>query len=213
MKSYCVIGLGRFGMNVARELIRLGHEVTVIDKDRNALRQLTDFATYAIEADVLQENALYEAGIGNYECVVVSTAEEPQAAIMATMIAKEANVPMIVAKASSDLHARVLKRVGADKVVFPEKESGTRLAHLLGNQGIVDFIPLEEGISIVELVPPETWHDVRLKDLDLRNHYKISVIAIKKDSHINAVPSANSKIQKGDTLIVIGESKDIECIQ
>ncbi|MDO5716761.1 MAG: TrkA family potassium uptake protein [Tissierellia bacterium] len=213
MNSYCVIGLGRFGMNVAKELIRLGHEVMVIDRDKNVLRQVTDMATYAIEADVLNEHALKEAGIGNCDCVIVGTAEEPQAAIMATMIAKEMGVPMVVAKASSDLHARVLKRVGADKIIFPEKESGTRLAHLVGNRGIVDFIPLEEDISIVELVPPESWLNKKLKELDLRNKFHISVIAIKNDTHINAVPTADSKIKAGNTLIVIGESKDIERIQ
>lgn len=213
MKSYCVIGLGRFGLNLSKELIKLGHEVMVIDKDKNALKQVTDLATYAIEANVLNEAALREAGIGNYECVIVGTAEEPQVAIMATMIAKESGVPMVVAKASDDLHARVLKRVGADKIVFPEKESGIRLAHLLGSKGIVDFIPLDEGVSIVEMVPKKEWWDKTLLELDLRRKYKISVIAIKNGGRVNTVPQAESKITRHDTLIVIGESADIENVQ
>ena len=167
MSSFCVIGLGRFGLNVSRELIQMGHEVMVIDKSKQALLQISDIATYAIEADVLTEGSLNEVGIGNFDCVIIATAVEPQAAIMSTMIAKEAGVPLVIAKASSDLHARVLKRVGADRIIFPEKETAIRLAHLLDNRGIVDFIPLGNDITIVEMVPLSAWVDKKLKELDL----------------------------------------------
>lgn len=213
MSSFCIIGLGRFGLNVSKELIQMGHEVMVIDKSKQALMQLSDIATYAIEADVLTEGALSEVGIGNFDCVIIATAVEPQAAIMSTMIAKEAGVPLVIAKASSDLHARVLKRVGADRIIFPEKETAIRLAHLLDNRGIVDFIPLGNDITIVEMVPLSEWVDKKLKELDLRQKYHISIVAIKKGSEVNAVPHADSKISAGDTLIVIGKSSDIENIK
>ena len=129
------------------------------------------------------------------------------------MIAKEAGVPLVIAKASSDLHARVLKRVGADRIIFPEKETAIRLAHLLDNRGIVDFIPLGNDITIVEMVPLSAWVDKKLKELDLRQKYHISIVAIKKGSEVNAVPHADSKISAGDTLIVIGKSSDIENIK
>ena len=213
MSSFCVIGLGRFGLNVSRELIQMGHEVMVIDKSKQALLQISDIATYAIEADVLTEGSLNEVGIGNFDFVIIATAVEPQAAIMSTMIAKEAGVPLVIAKASSDLHARVLKRVGADRIIFPEKETAIRLAHLLDNRGIVDFIPLGNDITIVEMVPLSAWVDKKLKELDLRQKYHISIVAIKKGSEVNAVPHADSKISAGDTLIVIGKSSDIENIK
>ncbi|MGO1469210.1 MAG: potassium channel family protein [Tissierella sp.] len=213
MKSFAVIGLGRFGTAVSKVLSELGNEVLAIDKDPEVIREVSSIVTYAVEADVMDETVLRDLGIGNIDAVVVSIGSDLQASIMATLVAKELGVKRIVAKAQTELHGKVLKKIGADRLIFPERDMGSRVAHNLTSRNILDYIEISPEFSILEIEALKTWVGKDLKGLRLRNKYGVNVIAIKRGEKVNVSPSSEDEIKTGDIVIIIGSTEDVKKIE
>ncbi len=213
MKSFAVIGCGRFGTAVAKTLYQLGNEVLAIDQDMDVVESVSRFVTHAIQADVMDEETLAELGLRNFDVVIVSIGTDLQASIMATLIVKELGVKKVVAKAQSELHGKVLKKIGADKVVFPERDMGVRVGHNLTSNSIVDYIELSPDYSILEIEAIPKWFNKSLAELRLRNKYGINVMAIKKGDKIDVSPHPDYKIDPADVLVAIGSTDDINRIE
>jgi trk system potassium uptake protein TrkA len=213
MKQFVVIGCGRFGSSVARTLYEMGNEVLAIDKDEEKVQEISDSVTHAVQADVMDEGVLRELGIQNFDIVVVSIGSDLEASIMATLVAKELGVKIVIAKAQSDLHGKVLSKIGADKVVFPERDMGVRVGHNLVSTNILDFIELSPDYSIVEITAIPEWENKTLKELRLPTKYGINVMAVKRQKFINVSPYADDMILKGDVLVVIGSTEDLKKIE
>lgn len=212
MKSFAVIGIGRFGASVARELFQRGNEVLVVDNDEDAVQRIKDEVTHAVVGDATEESVLRAIGARNFDCAIVSIASDIQDSVLVTLLLKEMGVKFVIAKSQSKLHTKVLERIGADKVVFPEMDMGQRLAQTLSNDSIIDFIELSPDFSIVEIVPPAKWLGQTLADLNVRARFGVNVLAIRgDDGHIITIsPSADQIINAGDVLIVVGENSTIE---
>lgn len=209
MKSFAIIGCGRFGSAVAKTLFDLGNEVLAIDGDMDVVDNIAGHVTHAIQADVMDEGVLKELGLSNFDVVIVSIGSDLQASIMATLIVKELGVSKIVAKAQSELHGKVLKKIGADKVIFPERDMGVRVAHNLTSNSIVDYIELSPDYSILEIEAIPRWFDKSLEELRLRNKYQVTVMAVKRGEEVNVSPGPKYQIQKGDILVALGASEAI----
>lgn len=212
MKQYIVIGCGRFGSSVATTMSLLGHQVMAIDKNEDAVQALADKVTHAAIVDVTDELALRSLGIGNFDVAIIAIGSDIRASIMATIIAKEMGVEQIVCKATDELQAKVLYKIGADRVVFPERDMGVRVAHNLVSNNILDHIELDPDYSIVEVVTPKDWEGKTLSELNLRANYEITVLAIKNGKHINVTPSPQEQLNAGSILVVIGQNSKISSI-
>ena len=209
MKQFIVLGLGRFGSAVATTLVELGHEVLGVDNDEERVDALKDKITQAVQADITEEKVLKELGVKNFDAAIVSIATDLEASILVTMMLKEMGLKYIIAKAQSALHGKVLERIGVDKIVFPERDMGRRIARSLIIPNIKDYIELEPDYSVIEIEALPEFVDKSLSELDLRNKYGINVLAIKRDNSFNISPQAKDVIKKDDFLIVIGETKEI----
>lgn len=212
MKSFVIIGLGRFGSSVAKELYKRGNEVLAVDFDEDAVQRIKDSVTHAAVGDCTDEKVLRSLGVRNFDCAIVAVATSIQNSILITLLLKELGVKYVVAKGQSELHTKVLDRIGADKVVFPENDMGQRIAQTLANDNIVDFIELSPDFSIVEIVAPKNWVGSTLLDLNVRAKYGVNVLAIRgQDGNIITIsPSAKQVLNSGDILIVVGENSTIE---
>lgn len=210
-KQFAVIGLGRFGRAVCSSLHRMGHEVMGIDSDeRLVAKALTDqIASYTLQLDSTEPSALREAGIFEFDTVIVAIGNYIQESIITTLNLKEGGIPHIVAKASSETHCKLLKRVGADHVVFPEHEMGCSLARSLTRPGILDRFDLDPDHCIVELVIPESFDGKTAVDLDLRNRYGINLLALSEGDKFEINPSPVMRLKKGAVMVVIGSNKNI----
>ena len=213
MKQFVVIGCGRFGSSIAKTLYNLGHEVLAIDADEEKVQDIAEEVTHAVQADVTDENVLTELGIRNFDVVIVSIGSNYEASIMATLIAKELGVKRVIAKAHDALHGKVLSKIGADRIIYPERDMGVRVAHNLVSSNILDFIELSSDYSILEITALDQWADKTLKELALPTKYGINVMAIKRGKRINVSPYADDVIDKGDILVVIGSTEDIKKIE
>jgi trk system potassium uptake protein TrkA len=210
-KQFAVIGIGRFGASVATTLYDMGHDVLAVDSDEDRVEAIVDRVTHAVVADSTSETALKSLGITNFDVVIVSIGKDIQASILTTLILKEMNVKYIVAKARTALHGKVLQKTGADRIVFPERDMGVRLAHNLVATNVLDFIELAPDFSIVEIIAPSDMTGKSLRELDLRAKHGVNVLAIRSlDKHINVSPAAGDRLKAGDILIVVGKN---ECIQ
>ncbi|MBX9182375.1 TrkA family potassium uptake protein [Paeniclostridium sordellii] len=212
MKQYIVIGCGRFGSSVATTMHLLGHQVMAIDKNDDAVQAISEKVTHAAIVDVTDEQALRALGMGNFDVAIIAIGSDIRASIMATLIAKEMGVEQIVCKAKDELQAKVLYKIGADRVVFPERDMGVRVAHNLVSNNILDHIELDPDYSIVEIVTPKEWEGKTLIDLDLRAKYEITVLAIKCGKSINVTPSPEEELKAGSILVVIGQNSKISTI-
>ena len=212
MKQYIVIGCGRFGSSVATTMHLLGHQVMAIDKNDDAVQAISEKVTHAAIVDVTDEQALRALGMGNFDVAIIAIGSDIRASIMATLIAKEMGVEQIVCKAKDELQAKVLYKIGADRVVFPERDMGVRVAHNLVSNNILDHIELYPDYSIVEIVTPKEWEGKTLIDLDLRAKYEITVLAIKCGKSINVTPSPEEELKAGSILVVIGQNSKISTI-
>lgn len=210
MKQYAVIGLGRFGTSVARTLYDLEYEVLGIDANEDKVQDAVEFVTHAVTADSTEENALRALGIRNFDVVVVAIGADIQGSILTTLILKEQGVKHIVAKAQNELHGKVLSKIGADKVVYPERDSGVRVAHNLISPNILDYIELSPEYSMAEIIASEKMVGKSLQEVDIRRKYRCNVMAIKSNGKINISPLANDRIQSGDVLVVIGKNEDLQ---
>lgn len=213
MKSFAVIGCGRFGGSVARTLYGLGHEVLAIDLSEDIIREIADEVTHAVQADVMDESVLTELGLSNFDVVVVGIGSDIEASIMATLVAKELGVKRIVAKALSDLHGKVLMKIGADSIVFPERDMGTRVAHNLTSKSVLDFIELSPEHSILEIKALKSWENHTLSELKVPRKYGVNVITIRRGDELIVSLTGDEEIKKDDILVVIGTIENIKRLE
>ena len=211
-KQYIVIGCGRFGSSVAKKMCQLGNEVMVIDKDEDSINNIAELVTHTAIVDVTEERDLKSIGLGNFDVVIVAISSDIRGSIMATVMAKEMGVPKVVCKAKDELQAKVLYKIGADKVVFPERDMGIRLAYNLASENILDQINLDPEYSIMEIVTPQNWVGKTIIELNLRAKYDITVLAVKTQSGLKVMPSPNYKMQEKNILIIIGNTDKISDI-
>jgi len=212
MKQVAVIGLGRFGSSVARTLASSGCEVLAVDVDEARVKAIADEVTDAVRADALDDEALRGLGLRNFEVVVVAIGHEVEASILTTVLLKEMGVPKIVAKAQDDLHGRVLQKVGADMVVFPERDMGVRLAHTLISRNVIDEIQISTDYSIMEMQAPPRFLDRSLKELELRQRFGLTVLAIRRADRIIVSPDAEQTLEEGDVLVTLGQPERLESL-
>lgn len=208
-KQYIVIGCGRFGSALAKKMCQLGNEVMVIDKNRDIIENIVDEVTHTAILDVTDENDLKSIGLGNFDVAIVAISSDIKASIMATIMAKELGVSKVVCKAKDELEAKVLYKVGADKVVFPERDMGIRVAYNLVSDNILDQINLDPEYSIMEIVTPTKWIGKTIIELNLRAAYDVTVLAIKTSSGLKVMPSPNYCMKEGNILIIIGNINNI----
>ncbi len=208
-KQFVVIGLGRFGMSVAETLTSLGHDVLAIDKDEQIIQDMSDKVTHAVQLDATDEYALRTLGVRNFDVAVVTVGENVQASIMITLLLKEAGVRFVICKGQSEIHKKVLMKIGADRVVLPEKDMGVRVAHNLVTSSLLDFIELSPDYSIMEMEVPQEWVGKKIKDLDVRANYGINIMALKKGEDINISPNAEDVIGSDSIIISVGSNDDL----
>lgn len=212
MKSFAVIGCGRFGSSVAKNLFELENEVLVIDKDPNIVEDISEYVTRAVKVDARQKTELMKLGLDKYDVVIISIGSNMEASIVATLLVAELGAKNIVAQAQSELHGRILKRNGADKVIFPEMDMGARIAHNLTSSNILDYIQLSPDFSILEISVLDSWDGKSLSELKLRNKYGINVIAVKRDDEVIAAPVPDFVLNKYDIIVIIGDTENINKI-
>lgn len=208
-KQFAVIGLGRFGSSVAKTLYSLGFEVLAIDSNEQRIQENIEHVTHAVQADSTDEDALRALGIRNFNTVVVAIGQNIQASILTTLLLKELGVPMLIVKAQNELHGKVVHKIGADKVIFPERDMGQRVAHNLISSNILDFIELSSDYSIVEIQASKQMSGKNLRQLDIRAKYGCNVIAIKGVQDMNIAPHAEDIIHEHDILVVVGDNEHI----
>ena len=214
MKSFLVIGLGRFGAAVAQELSALGQEVLALDIDAENVQHISDQVTQAIQGDAQDEAVLRSVGARNFDCCVVAVGADMEASILITVMLKEMGAKYIVAKAMTTIHARVLERVGADRVVLPEIDMGQRLAQRLARTNVVDYIGVSDEFSIVEIHPPRSWVGNSLGKLGVRAKHQINVLAIRhgEGGQVDVNPKPDKVIGPDDLLIVIGTNEQVNSV-
>lgn len=209
-KSVAVIGLGRFGESIATELYRSGADVMVIDNNNEKINDIADRVTCAMNVDVCDMEALRDAGLSNMDAVVVAMSDRLEPSIMSVMSAKELGVPLVIAKAKDEMMGSILSRIGADKVVYPEKESGMRLSHKLLSEHFVDYFDLSDSTSLVELMPKPEWIGKTLRELNLRKEYKVNVVAVIQGEEFNIAMDPDEPLKEGEPLLLIMKKKDLK---
>ena len=211
-RQFTVIGLGRFGRAVCGTLHQLGYEVLGIDADEKRVDQLLvdKIVSHAMQLDSTEPTALKEAGIFEFDTAIVAIGNYLDASIITTLNLKEAGVKHVVAKASSEIHVKLLKKVGADYVVFPEHDAGCNLARSLTKPSILDRFDLDPENSIVELIVPEEFQGKTISELQLRNRYGLNLLAVSYDGRFQINPDPNNRFQKGSAMVVIGTNKNID---
>lgn len=205
MQQFAVIGLGRFGSSVAVTLAKMGYEVLGIDVDGERVNEMAEILTESVKVDVIDEHSLKALGIRNFDVVIVAIGRNIQASILTTIILKDMGVGKVIAKAQTELHGKVLERIGADKVVFPERDMGEKVAKALVSKNIMDQIALSPEYSLAEMAAPKIFHNKTLEKSGARNKFDISILAIRRGSDIIISPNANQTILAGDILVVIGK--------
>jgi trk system potassium uptake protein TrkA len=209
-KQFAVIGLGIFGMNVAKTLFANGQEVLAIDTDEAIVEDAKDFVTEAVALDATDEKALSAAGINDVDVAII-TIGDIEASILVTLILREMGVKEVIARATSEKHGQVLNRVGATRVVFPEKDMAEKIANSMLGSRIIEHLDISPDYSIFEVAAPKTFCDKTLQDLNVRAEYEVNIIAVKKnDGTVIVTPGGLYKVEEGDTLIVIGTDKGVE---
>lgn len=213
MRQFAVIGLGRFGTSVAETLSRMGYDVLAVDVNAEKVNAVMDIVTHAVQVDALDEHALRSLGIRNFDVVIVAIGEDIQANILVTVMLKEMGVKTVVAKARTELHGRVLAKVGADKVVFPERDMGVRVARALVTANIVDQIELSPDYSIMELTTPKRFIGKSIGESAFRLTHGVMVLAIRRGEDIIISPGAHHVLQEGDIIVVVGRNDRLERLE
>ena len=208
-KTYAVFGLGRYGIAVAKELVENGMEVIAIDSEQKIVNDAAAYLPVCKCADVTDAEVISRLGIGNIDTVIVCMASNLEASVMAVTLCKEAGVKTVVAKCANEMQQKILLRVGADQVVFPENESGIRLAKNLLSSGFIDMISLSKDVSIVEIDVKKEWCGKNLIELNLRKKYGFNIVAIKKGENINANITPEQVLDAETTLIVIANTSKL----
>ena len=212
-KSFIIIGLGRFGTSTARMLTTLGHEVLAVDKRADRVSAIKDSVMHAVQADSTDERALSQLGVRNFDTVVICIGDDIRASILTTVLCREMGAKKIVAKAQDDLHQKLLIKTGADRVVQPEHDGGIRLARSLVAEGVLDSLDLSEEYCINEIEVPHHWVGQSLAQIDVRNRYGFSIIAIRRDGHVAGNIDPNEPFHADDSIYILGDNKSLERIK
>ena len=208
-KTYAIFGLGRYGRAVAKELVRCGMEVLAVDMDETLVNAAIADIPYCKCADVTDIEVLKQLGIKNVDVVIIAMAQSLEASVMATMLCKELGVEKVIAKCSSEMNCRILEKVGADKTIFPEKESGMRLAKNLLSSGFIDAVEISKDVSMMEIEVRDEWVGKTLMELNLRAKYSLNVVAIIQNKKINTYIDPTVPLAKDMTLVVIANINKI----
>lgn len=206
-KQYAVFGLGSFGESVAVTLQELGCEVVVVDNHMERIEDISPYVSYAVQADIEEPEVIRSLGARNLDGVVVAVADDMEASIMATLVSKEIGVPYVLAKAKNELHAKVLKKIGADSIIFPEKEIGQSVARNLVSGEFVDWISLSPDYSITEIQVPEKWIGKSLSEIDVRRTKDVNVVGVRIGEKIQVTIDPEEPLQKEMMLIMIGSNE------
>ena len=215
MKQFAVIGLGNFGYYLATRLFEKGHDVMAIDKHANLVQEIKDKVTRAVICDATDPKALSELNLKAMDSVIVCIGSVLSNSILTTLNLKDLGVKRVVAKAISEPHGRILQKIGAMDVYFPEKDSALSLANHLHNPNVIDYLPFLEGFSIIQLAPPRSFIGKSLKELDLINRFGVQVIAIREmvPQHVNMIPTGNFVVKDSDLIFLLGSDKSLEKLQ
>ena len=209
-QTYAVFGLGRYGLAVARELVKNGAEVLAVDNDTDIVDEASREIPYCKCADVTEPEVIRELGISNIDVVIISMASNLEASVMATLLCKEIGVKTVIAKCSNDLNGKILSKVGADRVVIPESESGSRLAKNLISSGFVDIMEFANDVSMIELEVRNEWVGKNLIELNLRQKYSVNVVAIVQDGEIQINIDPHKPLESSMKLIVIAKVSKLQ---
>ena len=207
-KNIIVLGLGRFGYAVATRLAQKGAYVTAVDSNYKTVEKIASFVSSSVQADITEEQALKSLGINNYDAAIIATGSNLEASIEATLICKDGGVNQVIAKASSGSHARILEKIGADYIVFPEADTAERLARSLVGPNLLEVIEFSDEFSIIEIKAHKSWLGKNLIDLDFRNEYQMNVVAFERDGQMIIDFDPSLEIEENDILVLIGTSEN-----
>ena len=213
MKSYMVIGLGRFGTEAAKKLCELGCEVLAMDMSSELVQQVSSYVTHAVVGNAQDKEVLRALGAKDFDCAIVSIGGSLADSVLATMNLKELGVPCIVCKAHDETHRQVLLKLGADQVVIPEQENAARLARSLSCPNVLDYIELSDEYGIIEVPAPKRWLDKTLKELNVRAKLGVNIIAVRRSGQVNVSPAADYQILEGDIIVVLGDTDALSTVQ
>ena len=213
MKSYIVVGLGRFGAGVARDLCRLGCEVLAMDVSNELVSQVANDVTHAVVGDGQDKEVLRALGAGEFDCAIVAIGGDLSASVLTTMNLKELGVPKVVCKAHDETHRRVLEKLGADQVLIPEQDQASRLARSLSSPNVLDYIELSDEYGIIDVPAPESWSGKSLKELNVRAKLGINILAVRRSGSFQVSPAADFSFAQGDVMVVLGDSKALKKVQ
>lgn len=209
-KQFAVIGLGRFGGSVCKELYQMGHEVLAIDSNEDKVNAFARFSTHAVVANATNESALASLGIRNFEHVVVAIGDNIQASILCTLLLKELKVNQVWVKAQNQYHHKVVEKIGADRIIHPEHDMGIRIAHYLASEKIIDYIELSPEYSIVELKATSKVSNKTIAEQDIRAKFGCTVLGIKRGEEVIISPTPNQLLFEDDIIILIGSNKELK---
>ena len=212
-KQIVVVGLGRFGTSLVRTLVEAGHEVLALDKDLRKVEDASEFATQAAQVDATDEDALREMGVRNFDIAVVAIGTDIKSSILVTLLLKKVGVRMVVSKAQDDLHGEILGRVGADRVVYPERETGIRVAHSLMTPSLVDYLEVMPGYGIAKLVAPPDFVGRELAEIDLKGRFGVTTLALRRGNEIILNPIRSEVVGRDNVLIIAGKDEQLEAMR
>jgi len=208
-KNFVVIGCGRFGRAIATTLYKLGHDVLAIDSNEEIIQNIAGDVTKAVTSQI-DEQVLREIGVPNCDVAIVSMGSDIESSVITTLLLKEMKIPYIVCKASTEIHEKILYKIGADRVVSPERDSGIKIAKNLVSDNVLDKIDLDPDYAIFELITPKSWIGKSLIELNVRKEYNLNVVAIKKDDDFVITPNPEEPLKENDIILLLGEKKNLK---
>lgn len=212
-KQFLVLGMGRFGTSIAKTLCELGQEVLAVDSDADLVNDIVPHVTQAMQLDATDEDVLASLGVSNFDAAIVSIGQNTRDSILVCVLLKELGVPYLIAKANDDLHAKVLRKIGADRVIFPERDMGARVARSILTPNVLDLMNLSDDYQIIEIRVPMKWVGNSIIGLNVRRHYGVNILAIHRQERFLVSPAPDMLFSSGDTLLVMGKKEDIERLE
>lgn len=213
IKQYLIFGVGRFGSALARKLSEDGHEVLAVDASEERVRAIAPHVMQAIQMEASDEEGMASLGVRNFDAVVVSIGDNLKNSILVTLMCKDLGAQYVVAKASDEAHFRVLEKIGADRVVFPERDAGVRLAKTISSPNVRELMNLSGGFTLEDIKAPQTWVGHTLRQLNVRGKYNVSVILISRKGEDPISPNGDTLINRDDELLVLGQQADVHIVE